>query len=111
MRIQFDGIHRSILCAVVLQFFVLPAGAEDLGESMGRRYDQNTYLTAHNAYANKHDHFSILTANQRYGIKEQLDDGVRCLSLDIYIMRQKVREDLFGIPTRYVYERYESRDA
>jgi hypothetical protein len=69
----------------------LSAPAYELGESLNRRYDQNTYLGAHNAYANSDSHFSKATANQVYDVKDQLDDGVRCLLLDIYLVRQVVK--------------------
>jgi hypothetical protein len=55
-----------------------------------RRLDQVTFLTAHNAYANGVDGgFAPFNAfpNQRRGINQQLNDGVRGFQLDIHQTR------------------------
>lgn len=49
---------------------------------MDRRYDQLTYLTAHNAYANSADGWHYV--QQTYTVNRQLREGVRALMLDVY---------------------------
>lgn len=56
------------------------------GASDDRRYDQNSYLGTHNAYASGSYGWNL--PNQDRSISEQLDMGVRLLNLDIYLMRQ-----------------------
>ena len=56
------------------------------GASDDRRYDQNSYLGTHNAYASVAYGWNL--PNQDRSISEQLDMGVRLLNLDIYLMRQ-----------------------
>lgn len=47
-----------------------------------RRYDQVAYATTHNAMSNRADHW--FAPNQHYGITRQLNDGIRCLMLDVH---------------------------
>ncbi|HIG73275.1 MAG TPA: hypothetical protein EYQ24_01450 [Bacteroidetes bacterium] len=47
-----------------------------------KRFDQYTWLTSHNAYANLSEGWTM--AAQSYGITTQLNDGVRGLMLDVH---------------------------
>ena len=47
-----------------------------------RRYDEVAYATTHNAFASKEAFF--FPPNQTFGLKRQLDDGVRALMLDVH---------------------------
>jgi hypothetical protein len=58
------------------------------GLDRGRRYDQNTYLGTHNAYANRHEGW--ITPNQEISITEQLDRGVRYINADVWLVRQGI---------------------
>jgi hypothetical protein len=48
-----------------------------------RRFDELTWLTAHNAFNNPEDSHWIVT-NQSRGLTHALDDGVRALMLDVW---------------------------
>ena len=48
-----------------------------------RRFDEVAFPCTHNAYAASDDGFQLVTANQKYGVARQLDDGVRCMMLDV----------------------------
>lgn len=48
----------------------------------GRRYDQVSYLTTHNAFNAEEDGFNF--PNHTYGLTRQLNDGVRGLMIDVY---------------------------
>src|SRR5438477_11751436 len=74
------------------------------------RYDQNTYLAAHHAFANVEDYYTPLTANQIPGIAHQLDTGVRCLIYEIWFMRERV-ESVVGVPAYVNSQIYKSRGA
>src|SRR5436190_8535752 len=90
----------SVICAVGLlgqTFIVTQLGAAPFGASLDRRYDQNTFLATHNAYANAADGFNPALANQILGITQQLDGGVRCLLPDVWLMRQRV-VSVAGLP-------------
>lgn len=50
---------------------------------LDRRLDQATFLTAHNAFVNRKDS-SFIAVNQSMSIKDQLENGVEGLMLDIY---------------------------
>lgn len=47
-----------------------------------RRYNEVAYAATHNAMSNRQDHW--LAPNQNYGITRQLNDGIRCLMLDVH---------------------------
>lgn len=98
--------RRALFIALLCHSWLAPSqsDAAALGASMDRRYDQNTYLAAHNAYANGDLYFPFV-ANQLPGITAQLDMGVRCLLLDVYYVRQRVKTVL-GIPTEMEAEIY-----
>ena len=49
-----------------------------------RPYNQLAQVCTHNAMSSEAYGFSIPTPNQVHGFTRQLDDGVRCLMLDIY---------------------------
>lgn len=59
-------------------------GIEDLtlGIDPSKRYDENAYLTAHNAFSNFSTGFYY--AQQSRGLLDQLASGVTCLLLDIW---------------------------
>jgi hypothetical protein len=48
-----------------------------------RRFDEVVFPCTHNAFAARDDGFQKINANQRHGVARQLDDGVRCLMLDV----------------------------
>ncbi|WP_394828241.1 RICIN domain-containing protein [Pendulispora albinea] len=54
------------------------------------RLDQVTFLTTHNAFANTDEGFWGRFPNQSYGLRSQLDQGIRGLQLDIYPKGGKV---------------------
>ena len=98
--------RKSVFIALLCHCWVAPSSSDAaaLGASMDRRYDQNTYLAAHNAFANG-DLYYPFTANQLPGITAQLDMGVRCLLLDVYYVRQRVRT-VAGVPLEMEAEIY-----
>ena len=55
---------------------------------LARRYDQNTYLTTHNAMSSVADKW--LFPNQTHNITRQLSDGVRALMLDLHEIDDEV---------------------
>lgn len=57
-------------------------------ELCGRRYDQVTYATTHNAMSNADALW--FQPNQQHGIRRQLDDGVRALMLDTHLSSGRV---------------------
>src|SRR5262245_29541925 len=96
-----------VLLAICYSSMTPCAHAAAFGASLVRRYDQNTYLASHSAFANERDQFNPLLANQIPGITAQLDSGIRCLLLDVYFLRQRVNVVL-GLPTHMESEIYES---
>jgi hypothetical protein len=48
-----------------------------------RRFDEVAFPCTHNAYAASDEGFAQLTANQKFGVAQQLTDGVRCMMLDV----------------------------
>src|SRR5438477_2959266 len=86
------------------------AQAGALGSDLDRRYDQNTYLAAHHAFANVEEYYTPLTANQIPGIAHQLDSGVRCLIFEIWFMQERV-ESVVGVPAYVNSQIYKSRGA
>jgi hypothetical protein len=77
----------------------LPAHAQ-LGASLDRRYDQNFYLTAHAAFANRQEGYIV--ANQDVSLERQLDDGVRALDLRVFAMAQGSCGP-FSLPSFIIY--------
>lgn len=67
-----------------------------------RRFDEWTWLTSHNSHASQE--YNTLYAQQDHSIREQLDDGVRGLMLDVYDWEGIDDQDLYlchgdcGIP-------------
>ncbi|WP_394840609.1 RICIN domain-containing protein [Pendulispora brunnea] len=55
------------------------------------RLDQVTFLTTHNAFANTDEGFWGRFPNQSYGLRSQLDQGVRAMQLDVYAYNGGVR--------------------
>jgi len=49
-----------------------------------KAFNQVSQVCTHNAFSSVERGFVIPTPNQKYGLERQLDDGVRCLMLDIY---------------------------
>jgi hypothetical protein len=73
----------------VLKFAVPVARAQALDADNSRRYDQNAYLEAHDAYATPSAHYMCwYVCNQDRSISDQLDAGVRSLDLRIWKVRQ-----------------------
>ncbi|WP_152428491.1 interleukin-like EMT inducer domain-containing protein [Methyloferula stellata] len=50
-----------------------------------RRYNEFTFLTAHNAMANVTDGWNSLAAQQQGSVTEQLAQGVRAFALDVFV--------------------------
>jgi hypothetical protein len=73
-------------CAGALALVLAHPAHAQFGVSLDRRYDQNFYLTAHNAYANRQQGYII--ANQDVSLERQLDDGIRALDLRVVAMAQ-----------------------
>ncbi|MEI6766159.1 MAG: phosphatidylinositol-specific phospholipase C domain-containing protein [Bacteroidota bacterium] len=48
----------------------------------GKRYNEVSYLTTHNAYNAAENNFQL--PNQNFGITRQLNDGVRALMIDVH---------------------------
>ncbi len=48
-----------------------------------RRFDEVAFPCTHNAFAALDDGFIQLNANQNHGVVRQLEDGVRCMMLDV----------------------------
>jgi hypothetical protein len=78
---------RVVLCGVL----VLGCGGDDTpipttcngSETLcARAYDEVAYATTHNAMSNAEDGFD--NPNQRYGLRRQLDDGIRAMMLDVW---------------------------
>lgn len=59
-----------------------PLACNGAGVLCDRRYDEVAYATTHNAFASKEAFF--FPPNQTFGLKRQLDDGVRALMLDVH---------------------------
>jgi hypothetical protein len=85
MRIIF------ILCFSVFFRQDITAQCNGFQELCGLRYNQVSYLTAHNAFNAGDDGFSL--PNQNQGLTGQLNGGVRALMLDVY--------NEGGVPTVY----------
>ncbi len=49
------------------------------------QYTQHTYPGTHNSFAFEPEFHSIV-ANQRRSISQQLEDGIRCLNLDVWLL-------------------------
>jgi hypothetical protein len=49
-----------------------------------RRFDEVAYPCTHNAYSATEYGFDAPYVNQQNGLGKQLDDGIRCMMLDIY---------------------------
>lgn len=65
-----------------------PAGCNGSAALCGRRYDEVTYATAHNAMSNSDEGW--FRPNQRHGIERALADGVRGLMIDAHSYRGEV---------------------
>jgi hypothetical protein len=101
-------LQRTVSIVAICYGWMVPSSdAAPFGASLARRYDQNTYLASHNAFANAQDLFNPALANQIPGITAQLESGVRCLLLDVYFLRQRVNYVL-GLPNNMESEIYEN---
>ena len=78
---------RVAAVIAVLAALTAPSRAQ-FGIDASRRYDQNTYLGTHNAYAYEENGFALAFVNQRRTLKGQLDEGVRYINLDVWLVRQ-----------------------
>ena len=76
MRITF------ILCFLVFFGQEITAQCNGFQALCGLRYNQVSYLTAHNAFNAGDEGFSL--PNQNQGLTGQLNGGVRALMLDVY---------------------------
>lgn len=56
------------------------------GADCNRRFDQNSYLGSHNSFANDDDGWG--TPNQTQSMTVQLNQGVRFLNIDVWLMEQ-----------------------
>lgn len=65
--------------------FVAPAGCNGSESLCDRRFDEVASLVTHNAFSTAEDRFA--GPNQRYGMRRQLEDGVRGLMLDLHTRR------------------------
>lgn len=53
-------------------------------ELCGRPFDEVVFAATHNAHAAQSDGYPVFNANQVSGLDRQLEDGVRCLLMDVY---------------------------
>lgn len=65
--------------------FVAPPGCNGSESLCDRRFDEVASLVTHNAFSAAEDRFA--GPNQRYGMRRQLEDGVRGLMLDLHTWR------------------------
>src|SRR4029079_12041611 len=72
----------------ILMNFAMPARAQ-FGVDRTNRYDDNTYLGKHNVYSNHDEGYTTVAQNQDRSITKQLKAGVRYLTLDLRLMKQK----------------------
>ncbi len=49
-----------------------------------RAFDQVVFPCTHNAFAARDEGFAQVNANQLHGVAQQLEDGVRCMMLDVH---------------------------
>lgn len=63
---------------------VKPTECNGHDELCDRRYDEVVYAATHNAHATFFSDFREVNANQTNSIAQQLEDGVRCMALDVY---------------------------
>ncbi len=81
-----SALNKLLLLVVVaLAWFAMPAWGSTVDDEINpqRRYDQVTFLTAHNAFASTQEGW--LYAQQALSIPNQLQFGVRGLMLDIHM--------------------------
>jgi hypothetical protein len=76
--------HWKYLLTLAIGFSSVVVQAQCNGnpDLCGRRYDQVSYLTTHNAFNAEEEGFNF--PNHTYGLTRQLNDGVRGLMLDVY---------------------------
>src|SRR5262245_3658661 len=63
--------------------------AQPLQNDPHMQYDMQCYLASHNSYCNPSENFLSLIRNQDESIKAQIAHGVRCLDLDLWLVKQK----------------------
>jgi len=68
-----------------------PATCNGSAENCDRRFNNVSQVCTHNAYSSVESGFIVPAPNQKYSLTRQLDDGVRCLMLDIYSWLGKLR--------------------
>jgi hypothetical protein len=60
-------------------------------EYCNRKYNHFVQACTHNAMSSVAYNFTLPTPNQQHSITKQLDDGVRCLMLDVYWVLNKLK--------------------
>lgn len=50
-----------------------------------RRFDEVAFPCTHNAFAALEEGFGQINGNQNHGVAQQLEDGVRCMMLDVSV--------------------------
>jgi hypothetical protein len=84
---------KTSFSIAVLALFVLAASLPARAQfniDYQRRYDQNAYLEAHDAYTTPDQHYiKWVTTNQDRSITDQLKAGVRSLDLRVWLVKQK----------------------
>lgn len=76
--------HLGIICFLFPAYNALTHTQNKwIQPSTTRRYDQVCFLTAHNAHANKNSGWQWY-AQQTWDLRQQLENGIRGLMLDIY---------------------------
>jgi hypothetical protein len=101
--------NTSVLYLIFLLFAILFVGCGNVGGNAGRtdvasslkkddrlvnpgqrRYDQIAWLGTHNSYSDKGRYGP---ANQNLSVPEQLNEGVRYIQFDVWLVRQKFVSD------------------
>lgn len=54
-------------------------------ELCGRRFDEVAFPATHNSHAAQEYGYPTVNANQISGLTKQLEDGIRCMLIDVYI--------------------------
>lgn len=57
----------------------------DVPEYCNHKYNEHTYAGTHNSFAYTPVYSNII-ANQRHSISQQLQNGIRCINLDVYLL-------------------------
>ncbi|PSJ75796.1 hypothetical protein C7N43_17135 [Sphingobacteriales bacterium UPWRP_1] len=74
----------------------------NISQYCNHKYNEHTYAGTHNSFAYTPVYNDII-ANQRRSITQQLQDGIRCLNLDVYLL---VGDTFCADSAIYVYHQY-----